>query len=85
MIGNPTAAEPQKQFQQTKRLTFYEFLTAYRSPRELGDGVADLAGDVREDSRAPRANTRLIDYLLRQNVPGDALEKAIRAWKAAQS
>jgi hypothetical protein len=86
MTGNPTeAVQIPKQFSR-KRTSFREFLSTYRSPLAGGDEIADLAGDVERDAKAPRANARLIDYLLhRRNVPGDVVGKAIDSWKESRN
>jgi hypothetical protein len=86
MTGPSEAVETPKNKIPTKRISFHEFLGAYRSPLAVGDEIADLAADVQRDAKAPRANTRLIDYLLHsRNVPGDTIDEAVRRWKERMS
>ena len=75
-MTGPTEVSPKS------KISFHELLTKYRSPRELGDAVGDLAVDVRSDPLAPEEDVRLIDYLLRR-APGAAVDEAVRKWKAA--
>lgn len=68
-----------------KHLSLHDFFAGYRSSLPLGDEIADLATDVLNDPRAPRQNARLIDYLLRRNVDGALIDRAITAWKKARA
>jgi hypothetical protein len=84
MTGPAEAVEIPTNQRSTKHVSFYEFLASYRSSLPNGDAVADLAADVLQDAKSPRRNTKLIDYLLRRDVPGDVIEQALNAWKAAR-
>jgi hypothetical protein len=57
--------------------SFYAFLFHHRHD---ATPVGDLGGEVCADPHAPKANTRLIDYLNRKSVDQDALEAALRGW-----
>src|SRR5271165_6617368 len=53
--------------------SFYAFLFRHRHDTSP---TGDLAGDVIADPRAPKENTRLLDYLNRKGVDADVLEAA---------
>jgi uncharacterized protein YozE (UPF0346 family) len=69
----------------SKRVSFHEFLAAYRSPLPSGDEIADLASDVLGDPQAPKRNTRLVDYLNRRGIDADLINMAVKVWKEGRN